>query len=127
MKKPVVGQILYSLNVGNAARNYEQILTPVEVVKVGRKYFTLHEVGQKYRTRDVKFHIDSWKEKTEYCSNYCLYETEQEWVDLKEKSDIISLIKNEIQWHGAIENMPLEILKQIKSIIADFKNKKVGE
>ena len=37
--KPVVGQVLYSLNVGNAARNCGQVLTPVTVVSVGRKYF----------------------------------------------------------------------------------------
>lgn len=36
---PQVGQTLYSLNIGNAARNCEQKLKPVIVRKVGRKYF----------------------------------------------------------------------------------------
>lgn len=42
MGKPKLGDILYSLNINNAARNVKQELTEVTVTKVGRKYFTCH-------------------------------------------------------------------------------------
>lgn len=58
-KKPEVGQVVYSLNVGNAARNREQVLTPLKVTKVGRKYFTALEDGYPDHL-SVQFHIDSW-------------------------------------------------------------------
>lgn len=38
-EKPKVGDVLYSLSIGNASRFTEQKLTQVKVTKVGRKYF----------------------------------------------------------------------------------------
>ncbi len=56
MVKPAVGQVLYSLNVGNAARGRERVLTPVVVIKVGRKYFTCRPEG-KDSWADVQYHL----------------------------------------------------------------------
>lgn len=63
-EKPKVGQRFYSLNVSNVTRNRKQKLTPVTVIKVGRKYFTcrhdVHGIGYK----DTIYYIDSRRENT---------------------------------------------------------------
>ena len=78
-EKPKVGQTLYSLNIGNAARHKKQELTPVVVTKVGRKYFTAGE-GR----RVTQYHLDSWREKSEYTPDSRLFVSRQAWEDEKE-------------------------------------------
>ena len=63
-----VGQKIWTLNVGNSARNCKQELTEREVTKVGRKYFY---VDSGYR--DLKFNIEDLREVTEYTSDYAVY------------------------------------------------------
>ncbi len=84
--KPKVGQIVFSLNVGNAARRSPQVLTPMRVTSVGRKYFTAETDGQHW-TR-TKFHLENWREVSNYSQNYSLYETEQAYADEKETNMI---------------------------------------
>ncbi len=77
-----VGQTLYDLNIGNAARNCDQKLTKVLVTKVGRTYFYCAQVGSRFETA---YHLDDWREKSDgYASNHHLYASEQEWRDEKE-------------------------------------------
>ena len=111
MRKPIVGETLYSLNVGNAFRaswNDVQKLTPMIVEKIGRKYFTLG---------GIQFHLDDWREKTEYCRTHELFETEQEWIDKKESDDILSFLREKIDYCGGSTNLTLIQLREIKSII----------
>tara|TARA_R110000772_G_scaffold162415_3_gene273637 strand:- start:490 stop:858 length:369 start_codon:yes stop_codon:yes gene_type:complete len=79
--KPTVGQIIFSLNVGNAARGCEQVLTAIKVTKVGRKYFT---AGEGWRAN--QFHLSDWRENTDYTASEKLYESELEWSDEKESN-----------------------------------------
>lgn len=90
MNKPTVGQILYSLNVGNAARNREQKLTKVTVSKVGSKYFTC-ETENGF---DTKYNIDTWGEISDCIAGSCLYETEQEYLDEKLSNELFRVIKD---------------------------------
>lgn len=116
MKKPEVGQVIYSLNVNNAARGRKQELTRLTVSSVGRVYFTLEdERGYKLRNR---FRIDNWEEDTEYTSNHSLYECEQDWLDEKEVCDLVSEITLEFN-HMARPGVKysLQQLRKIKSII----------
>ena len=69
--KPIVGQKLYSLNVGNAARGRAQFLTEVEVIKVGRKYFSCKEVGG---WQDFEYRLSDWGQKTNFSATSFLYE-----------------------------------------------------
>lgn len=87
-RKPIVGETLYSLNIGNAARYSDQKLTPVVVSKVGRKYFYADRINSSFST---KYHLDSWVEATNYCANSKLYETEEEWADDKLKEKLLRL------------------------------------
>ena len=120
MKKPKVGQVLYSLNIGNAARNTEQVLTPVEVVKVGRKYFYCCEERLKEFDERVwgKYYIDGWNEENGgYSANSCLYESKQAYDDEKEEDVICSYISECFEWMHNKKKVPLDGLRQIKRII----------
>lgn len=108
---PKIGQTLYSLNVGNAARNVEQKLTPVVVSAVGRKYFTC---GKGWS--ETQYYLDTWHEKTDYTARSCLYENEQEWIDDKECSDIESMMRTMFGTFRRID-LSLDQLRRIKSIV----------
>ncbi len=83
--RPVVGQTLYALNVGNNAKHQEQRLTPVEVVSVGRKYFkAIPEAYRKSPHMAIEYHIDDWRQRTDYTAGYRLLASEQDWTDEKE-------------------------------------------
>ena len=109
MKKPKVGQTLYSLNIGNAARGVGQKLTPTVVTKVGKKYF--------YCANGRRYFFDSWREQTIYCSNSQLYETPQKWEDEKEVDRITIFISDCFDYGSNRKNMSLDKLQKIEKII----------
>lgn len=114
--KPKVGQRLFSLNIGNMARNREQKLTEVEVTKIGRKYFTCKK--DKTAHCETQYHIDTWYEKTGgYCASSCLYETAQIWEDEKEKNRICSLIYKTFEYGRKQRDISLSDLRKIEKII----------
>lgn len=108
---PIVGQTVYSLNVCNAARNREKVLTPMTVTKVGRKYFTVCEDGQAW-SKD--YHLGSWRQKTDYSPDSELYADPKEWEDEKAASDIAARIRREFGHYG----MPSQTLEQLRRIAA---------
>ena len=114
--KPKVGDILYSLNVGNAARNTEQVLTPVEVTKVGRKYFYAGEGW-----RETQYHIDDWCENTNYSARSLLYKTEQEWYDEKESTAICRYISKSFDYSRNKLGLSLDQLRRIEAITKERK------
>lgn len=111
-EKLKVGQTLYSLNVGNAARRVEQVLTPVTVTKVGRKYFTCTKEGRRIGTQ---YKLSDWSENTEYSSDSCLYENPQEFEDEKERRGIGTSL-SELFRYGAWSALSLDQLRRIKGI-----------
>ena len=117
MDKPEVGQVVYSLNVGNAARRVEQKLTPYEVVKVGNLYFTARRCNDDSGWTDTQYHLDGWYEKTEYSANSKLYSSEQEWHDEREAQEIVSRMKKAFDFGGKGRQLPLESLRKIAAII----------
>ena len=114
MNKPTIGQVIYSLNVNNSARN--QKLTPVTVTKVGSKFFYCKE---KDGWRDTKYRIDDWREATQYISNSVLYETSQEWEDQKEKNEIHKNLRIAFSDYRFRNDISLEQYRQIKQILED--------
>ena len=122
-RKPVIGETLYDLNVGNAARDREQKLTPVTVVSVGRKYFKCRPVGGD-EWYDTEYHIETWSEKTEYCKNHKLYETEQEWFDERESRSIFNHICQVFNAYGKCV-IPLDSLRRIKAILEESSETKI--
>ena len=112
--EPKVGQILYSLNVGNAARRgVEQKLTPVVVMSVGRKYFTC---GEGFNAK--QYCLGSWQENTNFTATSCLYETEQEWADDKRRDELLSRLRNEFGTFGN-SRMSLGQLERITAILEE--------
>ena len=117
MEKPVVGQKLFSLKIGNAARRTEQTsLTPVIVKKVGRKYFVCGEENSGDWS-DFQYYLDSWQQKTEYTADSILYKTEQEWLDEHEERKLSEQIENTFKVGKNLYNLPLESLRKIVEII----------
>ena len=112
--KPVVGQTLYSLNVGDEARGCEQKLTEVTVRKVGRKYFTCVESGYHH---GKEYHIDGWREKTNYGIGSVLYESKQAWEDDKESSIICKEIYSSFEYGRNNDNVSLENLRLISGML----------
>jgi len=113
MNKPKVGQTLYILNVGNAARNCEQKLTPVIVSSVGNKYFY---TGEGYRKQ--AYLIEDWKEKTDrYGARSFLYESEQAYMDDLESVQICKSIGEAFEYGRNVNGLPLYQLRTIQSII----------
>jgi hypothetical protein len=112
--KPKLGQTLFSLNVGNAARNQEQVLTPVEVTKVGNKYFYCVREGS---SRETKYNLHNWREATNFCVNSRLYVTQQEWLDEKESNDLERKIKDAFSIFGGAK-FTLKQLREINAVIS---------
>ena len=119
---PTVGQIVYSLNVGNAYRQGgQQELTPMVVTKIGTKYFYIKPVdGRSLRT--VAFHLDTWWEHTDYSATHKLYESEQVWDDDKDRRRITDLVLRRFDSHitrggSQIDPLPLATLKKIAALI----------
>ena len=119
MEKPVVGQVLYSLNVGNAARHREQKLTPVKVTKVGRKYFTCCPEGGGFYS-ETKYRIDSWSQHTDYLADSALYKTKQGWKDEKECHLIRGFFRTFFDYRGGCDKLPLDILRKVKDLVEPY-------
>jgi hypothetical protein len=109
---PKVGQTVYSLNTGNAARNVEQRLTPVIVTKVGRKYFTVGEGWQA-----TEYNLENWVEKTIYSPSSCLYISEQEYAEENEAAEICELLYKTFKHGHNILKVPLASLRKLAEII----------
>lgn len=113
---PVVGQTLYDLNVGNAARRSPQVLTPVVVASVGRKYFKAGPVGcSEYQL--IQFNLEDWSEVSNYSANHNLYQSEQEYADEKEASEICDQLRTLFMRGHNHKNIPMESLRKIKALL----------
>lgn len=92
LSMPKVGDRFFDKAVGNATRGLkEPKITEVEVVRVGRKYFTCLELEYLGRTGSTKhleteYYIDrdTYREKTNYCQDHSLYPSIQAIADESE-------------------------------------------
>lgn len=64
---PKIGDRLFSLNIGNAARRSKQELTPVIVTNVGRIYFYACREG--FYSVVNKHRINNWQQHSEYLAD----------------------------------------------------------
>jgi len=108
-QKPKVGQIVFSLNVGNAARYAEQKLTPKKVDAVGRKYFTVN---------GVQFHLDNWRQKTMYSADQEIFSSETEYNEMVESNAISRSIAESFAYGRNVKNVPIESLREILGILS---------
>ena len=115
-RKPEAGETLYSLNVGGAARRGEQKLTPMTVLHVGRKWFTCAPVGSTSEWQHVKFCVETWRQKTEYCPDHYLYETPNDWDDDREAKQIRDRLRDTFSGFNQVE-VSIEKLRKIRDIL----------
>lgn len=115
-RKPIVGETLYSLNVGNACSKYNPAkLTEVIVTKVGRKFFSAKE---KDSPREERFYVEDWKHE---CGGYspraCLYEDPKEWEDEIEAGDLCEKIYRAFEYRRNTKNISLPNLRIIVGVL----------
>ncbi len=82
------GQTVYLKTQGNlvrASQNLKQEIIETTIKGVGTKYITVAH-------HDIKFYKEGLQEKTEYCSNYALYERKQDIYDEDEHQKLSSAI-----------------------------------
>lgn len=114
-EKPEVGQIFYSLNIGNAARHRKQELTPVVVTKVGKKYFTCCPEGGK-KFQEEQFFIENWRQKTDYSPNAQLYQSREEYEEERERNLIVQYLA-EVFTNRNRFSLSLVQLREIERVI----------
>lgn len=118
MKTPKIGQTVYVLNIGNYARHTPQKLTPQIVTAVGRKYFNTKAEDQADHMT-LTFHLDGWRQKTDYSAGFQCYPSAQAWEDEKEAAEINAEISRAFQYSRSKFN--LGQLRRIKAIMEESK------
>ena len=120
---PKVGDRFFDKAVGNAARGLkEPKITEVEVVRVGRKYFTcqsLDRLGKPlWKYSDIEYYIDcgTYKQNTEYCQDHALYTSRQAILDESEAFQISLSLRDIFSGYGRCR-MSLQALREISEIV----------
>jgi hypothetical protein len=109
-----VGQTVWVLNIGNYARHTPQKLRPHLVTAVGRKYFNTKAEGDADHMT-LTFHLDGWRQKTEYSAGFQCYPNPQAREDEKELAEINGLISKTFQYGRSA--FTLDQLRRIKAIL----------
>jgi hypothetical protein len=123
VKMPKVGDRMFDKAIGNDTRRSQGLqITEVEVVKVGRKYFTcqsIDRVGKPiYKYTDIEYYIErgAYKQNTEYCQNHALYQSRQDIIDESEAISIRDYLRGFFGNYG-IPTLSLGALRNIKAVI----------
>lgn len=112
MRKPIVGETLYLVWIGD--RRYKQNNREVVVTKVGRKYF---EVSGEH----CQFFIDDWTEKWQYGgADWKIWESKQSYEEYEELIMLNDKIKNYINGYRE-PKITLDQARRIKSILDESK------
>ena len=115
-KKPEVGQIVFEKVSGR--------LEPVEITKVGHKYFYCQTAGEiEYGQTpgiDNSFKIDTWRGSGDHCRyNQVVYESKQAYRDDALWDNLRQEFRDFFDWKRNCKNLTLEQLKRIKAIIEE--------
>ena len=123
LQMPKVGDRMFDKAIGNAARGLkEPEITEVEVVKVGRKYFSCTElayVGKPHsRYHETVYYIDRdvYREKTDYSPNHALYPSRQAIEDELEAGKLWNDLRDVFGGYGR-PSLSLQALREISEIV----------
>jgi hypothetical protein len=106
---------MYSLNVGNAARDKPQVLTPVTVSRVGRKYFSTKKDPN--LPFEVKYRLEDWREENGgYAADSKIYRSELEYQDELAAGSICQELGEIFRYGGNAKKVSLNNLRLIKRI-----------
>jgi uncharacterized protein (UPF0335 family) len=114
--KPTLGQEVFLLNIGNDARHVPQVLKPANVSKVGRKYFSVKMQGPYPMERE--YHVEDWRERTEYSAGTRLYASENEYMAEKETAEICRELRHVFTMYNAT-GLDLPRLRKIIAIVRE--------
>ena len=114
---PVKDQILYDVNVGNAARFSPPQPKKVIVRKVGRKYFECSPETAPHNT--TKYHLEDWREVTEYSETHALYLTIEEWQEENSQRELYLELSRTINC-AYLSRLTLDQLTEIKKLLQSF-------
>lgn len=117
-----VGNKCYLKAQGNEERKhrgrpFEEWIYEAEIVKVGRKYFTVSRNGY-----ETKYSIEDFSEVTNYCSDWAFYFSKQDIIDEMEIGRLESIIRDRFSRYGKNSSkLTLEQLRRINDIISENK------
>lgn len=103
----LVGQTVALKFIGNRDRYDKDGYVLAEITKIGTK---LIHVG------DIKIEMETGQEKTDYTSDYQLYDSEQSLLNELEKEKLIVAIRNKFEQFGECE-VGYEKVKEIAKIL----------
>ena len=115
-----VGNKCYLKAQGNEERrhkgkSFEEWIREGEIVKIGRKYFTV-----KCGVWERKYSIEDFTEVTDYCSDWAFYFSKQDILDEMEVEKLEFSIKNRFSGFGKNPSkLTLEQLRRINDIIKE--------
>jgi len=116
--KPEVGQTLYSLDVSYVTRPDGAKLSEVRVTKVGRKYFSCNPIEYLDRPHLARqYHLDDWREKSDYSVRTLLYTDPSVWEQEKEVNALYAYARLAFGGYSPSEQHTLEKLREIKAIL----------
>lgn len=92
MKQVNVGDDVYVVVAGDRARMYNEKQYSGKVIEVGRKFFTVEFDGW-----NKQFHLENWRQKTEYSPDFVLYESKQDYEDIVEFERLKRLMLDELK------------------------------
>lgn len=100
-----IGQILYR---EKSNRNSLFEIEEFEVSKIGKKYFYLKGLGERFPIRKETLTYEC-KNYTQH--NFKLYKTKQEILDNREKYNLINKLRKHLDWTGDHKNNSLDQLR----------------
>lgn len=113
--KPYIGQSVYIVYNNRAILSTNVVEGNHTIVtKVGRKYFY---VAFKYCGQLLGFHIDTWRQKSEYTPDFHLYENKQEYLDLVKKKVLLLKIEEKLRYTSNCDDYTLEQVEKIAEIL----------
>lgn len=124
-RKPVLGETLIRVSTGNLVRaGREKEILEVRVTSVGRKYFDTEvvadeKVGKHHYARKVTHCISDWRQRMDYCQNWILYESMQEFLDIAEGDKIRGVLQDVFGPWGRKRPLTIAQLRRIKGIVEE--------
>ena len=106
-----VGQVLFREKFN---RNAPSEIVEVTVCKVGKKYFYLTGLEERY---PIDKETLKYTDKNYSQSNFQLYRDKQEIFDRREKSKLYDLLQKHFNWSGNGSNNTLEQLRKAVEVL----------
>jgi len=110
---PTLGQTLFMVTCGNLTRRNPSVGIAVTVCLVGRKYFHVRTTN----AHTVAFHLNNWRQKTNYTADYMLYPSRQEWLETCERTELLAAVRKVFNDFGPLSHITLDQLRQIKTVL----------